>query len=104
MLTDKDLESETERLLWKAVDDGGVVVRRVGHEEHDDPTRGGSWDKSRSVRARLLIELLKAGAARPVNDLGRSDSTVCESRAGSLWRRRHSCARLSSRTATSMSL
>ena len=58
MLTEEDLESEAERLIWKGIESGQLVDRRVGDPERDDPAHGGSWGHERTVRAELLIELL----------------------------------------------
>ncbi len=58
LLTYADLESEAERLLWDGIEFGLPVDCRVCDPKRDDPADGGSWDKHRTVRAELLIQLL----------------------------------------------
>jgi hypothetical protein len=56
--------TEGELLVWDAFPGGALVDLRSGDPGLDDPTSGGSWDDSRSIRAEVIRAIL-LGACEP---------------------------------------
>jgi hypothetical protein len=52
------LVTEPERRIWHAAGTGVLVDLRTRVAELDDPSRGATWDGVRTVRAKVLAELL----------------------------------------------